>query len=214
MDSPIINFDNTKEAFKNRSTQDLKETEWLFKMLNNKILGGIGKPLLKFAVNIGLPVKGIIKATLYKHFVGGETLEECLPLVDKLAKDNVKAILDFSEEGKADEKEIEHAFLSLLENIHFAGNHKKIPLTVFKPSAIGAHSLLEKVSSGAVLNKRETEEWNHFARRFEQLCEAAHSENIPVMIDAEEFSTQKAMDDMANLMMEKYNKERVTVINT
>ena len=210
----MINFDNTEEAFKNRSTQELKETEFLFKMLNHKILGGIGKPFLKFAVKFGLPVKGIIKATLYKHFVGGETLEECLPLVETLEKNNVKAILDYSEEGKSEEKEIEKAFLSLLENIHFAGAHKKIPLTVFKPTAIGAHDLLERVSSGAKLNGKETEALNNFERRFEQLCEAAHSENIPIMIDAEEFSTQKAIDDMTNRMMEKFNKERVTVINT
>jgi proline dehydrogenase len=210
----MINFDNTEEAFKNRSTQELKETEFLFKMLNHKVLGGIGKPLLKFAVKVGLPVKGIIKATLYKHFVGGETLEECLPLVEILEKNNVKAILDYSEEGKAEEKEIEHAFLSLLENIHFAGSHKKIPLTVFKPTAIGAHHLLERVSSGATLNSKEADAYKNFERRFEQLCEAAYSENIPIMIDAEEFSTQKAMDDMANRMMEKFNKERVTVINT
>lgn len=214
MTNPKINFDNTEEAFKNRSTQELKETQWLFKMLNHKILGGIGKPFLKFGVKFGLPVKGIIKATLYKHFVGGETLEECLPLVEKLEKNNVKAILDYSEEGKADEKEIEHAFLSLLENIHFAGDHKKIPLTVFKPTAIGAHALLERVSSGAKLNTKEQEAFNNFERRFEQLCEAAYSVNVPIMIDAEEYCTQKAIDNITNAMMEKFNKERVTVINT
>jgi proline dehydrogenase len=215
MDSkPRIDFENTKEAFKYRTTKELKETEFLFWLLNNKITGGIGKPFLKFAVKVGLPVKGLIKATLYKHFVGGETLEDCLPLVDKLEKNNVKAILDYSAEGTEDEHEMEHAYQSLLENIQFAGAHKKIPLTVFKPTAIGAHSVFEKVSSGVALSPEESDKWNRTRDRFEKLCETAYSLDIPIMIDAEEYSTQKAMDDLAHAMMEKFNKEKVIVINT
>src|ERR1017187_2331020 len=209
-----INFDDTEDAFKFKTTQGLKEAAWLFKLLNHKILGGIGKPFLKFAVKFGLPVKGIIKATLYKYFVGRETLEDCLPLVDKLEKNNVKAILDYSEEGKSDEKDIENAFQSLMENVKFAGAHKKIPLTVFKPTAIGAHDLYQKVSSGAKLNEKEAESWAKVEYRFDKLCETAYSLGVPIMIDAEEYSTQQAMDDMTHQAMAKYNIKRVTVINT
>jgi proline dehydrogenase len=209
-----INFDNTEEAFKYRTTSELKQVNLLFKLLNHKIIGTVGKAFLKFAVNAGLPVKGLIKATLYKHFVGGETLEDCLPLVEKLEKNNVKAILDYSEEGKSDEKDIEHAFLALMENVKFAGAHPKIPLTVFKPTAIGAHAIFGKVSAGEKLKPVEDEAWKRIKARFDKLCETAYSLKIPIRIDAEEYSTQQAMDDLAHEAMEKYNKERVTVINT
>jgi proline dehydrogenase len=46
------------------------------------------------------------------------------------------------------------------------------------------------------------------------LCNTAFFNNIPIMVDAEESWIQKAIDDLTCRMMEKYNKEKVVVINT
>ncbi|MGZ5282581.1 MAG: proline dehydrogenase family protein [Bacteroidia bacterium] len=211
---PDIDFKNTSEAFKHKSTAELKEASFLFEMLNHPILGKPGKILLKFAVNFGLPVKPIIKATLYKHFVGGETLEDCLPTVAKLAKSNVKSILDYSEEGLHNEAGFEKAFQELLRNIKFSGEHEAIPFAVFKTTAIASESILEKVSSGKELNETEQAEWKKVCYRFDKLCNAAYFSKVPVMVDAEDSWIQKAIDDLTLEMMEKYNKDKVYVLNT
>jgi proline dehydrogenase len=209
-----IDFEDTAAAFNSRSTKDLKEALWLFKLLNHKILGGIGKPLLKFAVEVGLPVKGIIKATLYQHFVGGESLKDCLPLVEKMDKQHVESILDYSEEAKETEAEMQHAFDELLTNIKFAGDHKAIPLTVFKTTAIASSALLEKVSRGDALTEKEQKDWEKVQYRVDLLCNTANIVKVPVMIDAEETWIQVAIDQLAHKMMERYNKEGVIVIQT
>lgn len=211
---PEIDFNNTSEAFKHKSTAELKEAAFMFEMLNHPILGKPGKSILKFAVNVGLPVKPVIKATLYKHFVGGETLEDCLPTVAKLAKSNVKSILDYSEEGLHNETGFEKAFKELLRNIKFSGEHSNIPFAVFKTTAIASENILEKVSKGENLNTAEQEEWRKVHLRFDTLCNTAFFSKVPVMIDAEDSWIQPAIDKLTLEMMEKYNKEQVFVLNT
>jgi proline dehydrogenase len=211
---PEIDFNNTSEAFKHKSTAELKEAAWMFEMLNHPVLGKPGKSLLKFAINIGLPVKPVIKATLYKHFVGGETLEDCLPTVARLAKSNVKSILDYSEEGLHNEAGFEKAFQELLRNIKFSGEHDDIPFAVFKPTAIASESIMEKVSKGQELSPAEQEEWTKVYYRFDKLCNTAFFSKVPIMIDAEDSWIQPAIDKLVLEMMERYNKDRVYVLNT
>ncbi len=211
---PEIDFNNTSEAFKHKSTAELKEAAFMFEMLNHPILGKPGKSLLKFAVNVGLPVKPVIKATLYKHFVGGETLEDCLPTVAKLERSNVKSILDYSEEGLQNEAGFEKAFQELLRNIKFSGEHDAIPFSVFKTTAIASEHILEKVSLGETLTSAEEEEWKKVYYRFDKLCNTAFFSKVPLMVDAEDSWIQKAIDDLTLEMMEKYNKDKVYVLNT
>jgi proline dehydrogenase len=170
--------------------------------------------MLKFAVGVGLPIKPFIKATLYKHFVGGESLEDCLPLVDKLEKQHVNSILDYSEEAKETEEEIEKAFQELMRNVKFAGEHPAISFSVFKPTAIASSDLLEKVSSGDTLTEKEAQDWKKVEQRFDMLCNTAFFHKVPIMVDAEETWIQPAIDNLTNHMMQKYNKEKVTVLNT
>ena len=44
------------------------------------------------ALKIGLPVKGLIRNTIFNQFVGGETLEETSAVAENLAKYNVQVI--------------------------------------------------------------------------------------------------------------------------
>lgn len=209
-----INFTDTARAFASRTTKDLKQAQWMFKMLNTPVISPIGKELLKLGIKLHLPVRPIIKATLYKHFVGGENLEDCLPTVKRLGEQNVKSILDYSEEGRESEEDMEKAFRELLRNIEFAATHENIPISVFKVTAIAPSDLLEKVSSGKELSADDIQNWNKVVQRVDKLCNTAFFKNVPLMIDAEESWIQKAIDDLAILMMSKYNKEKVTVINT
>jgi proline dehydrogenase len=209
-----IDFTDTEKAFANRSNSDLKQAELMFKLLNTPVISPIGKSLLKMSVKLHLPVKSLIKATLYKHFVGGENLEDCIPTVKRLASHRVKSILDFSEEGKESEAELDNTYKELLRNIVFGSTHENIPVTVFKMTGIAPADILEKVTSGRKLEADDQKRWERVEQRVESLCNEASKKNIPIMIDAEDSWMQGAIDQLALKMMAKYNKEKVMVINT
>lgn len=209
-----MDFNNTEIAFRFKTTSELRQALWMFRLLNMPVIGSVGKGFLKLAVKNGLPVKGAIRATLYKQFVGGETLEKCLPLMEKLSGFGVKSILDFSEEGKTSEVETEQAFQELKRNIEFAGAHREIPFTVFKPTAFSDEEILEKAGKNHPMNDHETMAWEKIQERFFALCDTAANLNVKIMIDAEDSWIQDAIDGMAWKMIEKHNKGKIIVINT
>src|SRR6201989_2526609 len=73
----LLSFENTEVAFRHSSNADLKRAYWLFKIINVNFLVKVGPPITNFAVKMGLPIKGLIKATIFSHFCGGETIREC-----------------------------------------------------------------------------------------------------------------------------------------
>src|SRR5690606_39708977 len=99
----VLNFENTEIAFKNKSDKDLERAYWLFKMVASSALIKIGTPITTFSLNIGLPIQGIIRNTIYKQFCGGETIQGCAHAIAELGKGNVTTILDYSVEGRSEE---------------------------------------------------------------------------------------------------------------
>ena len=77
----MINFDDTAVAFKSKSNNELIRSYWLFKIIGSKKLVKIGKTLTLFALKIKLPIKSIIRATIFKQFCGGETVDQCTPTI-------------------------------------------------------------------------------------------------------------------------------------
>jgi proline dehydrogenase len=210
----MISFDNTQIAFESKSNQDLKRSYMLFKTLSHNSLVKLGGSLTQGAIKMHIPVNWIVKPTIYKQFVGGETIQECAPAVRDLGKYNVKAILDYSVEGKEAEEDIKAALLETLSSIKNAGSNPNIPFAVFKPTAFTTHKVLEKVSAGSSLTPKETREAELFKERIETLCKAAHDSNIPILIDAEDSWFQNFIDDVVDEMMAKFNTKKAIVFNT
>ena len=209
-----LSFENTEIAFRHSSNTDLNRAYWLFKVINVNFLVKIGPPITNFAVNIGLPIKGLIKATIFKHFCGGETIAECSQTIKNLADGGVGTILDYSIEGEDDETVFDNTRDEIIRTIERAAQDKAIPLTVFKVTGVGRFSLLEKLDEGLKLSVDEQIEWQKVQDRVLAICEMAHSEGVPVMIDAEESWIQKTIDSLALNMMRFFNKEQAIVYNT
>ncbi|QHS56378.1 proline dehydrogenase [Mucilaginibacter sp. 14171R-50] len=209
-----LSFENTEIAFRHSSNTDLNRAYWLFKVINVNFLVNIGPPITNFAVKIGLPVKGLIKATIFKHFCGGETIQECAKTTQNLADGGVGTILDYSVEGEDDEKVFDATRDEIIRTIITASKSKNIPLTVFKVTGVGRFGLLEKLDEGLKLSVDEQLEWQTVQDRVLAICEMAHSEGVPVMIDAEESWIQKTIDNLALNMMRFFNKEKAIVYNT
>ncbi len=183
----MISFDNTQIAFEYKSDKELRKAYWLFKLVGSPALVKVGKWLTHFALKTHLPVKGMIKKTIFQQFCGGETISECVPTTQKLAKYGVKSILDYSVEGQTSEKNFEVTTLEIIATIVEAKNKTDIPLAVFKISGVARFDILEKFNDE---NYRGTaEEMKSFAgvkERVQRICQAAYDNQVPVMIDDEE----------------------------
>jgi proline dehydrogenase len=208
----MISFENTENAFKAKSNSDLTRSYWLFKLIGNPSLVNLGAKWGPLALNLGF--KGLIKATAFKQFVGGESIEDCKNTITELGKFNIGAILDYSVEGKESEADFEHCLQETLSTIQMAKNNLNIPFCVFKVTGLARFALLEKVSAGETLNTAESEEWKRVKDRVNKICSLAYQYNQPVFIDAEESWIQPAIDELADSNMELCNKTEVIVYNT
>lgn len=165
-------------------------------------------------MSIGLPIKGVIKKTVFEHFCGGEEIEECTTRIAALHANNVSAILDYSVEGKETEEDFERTKNMTIATINFAKDNPGVPFSVFKPSGMGRFALYGKVSAGEQLNEAESKEWETVRQRYYEIVEQGVKHDIPVMVDAEESWIQKAIDDLCDELMEKYNTDKARVFNT
>jgi proline dehydrogenase len=209
-----LDFQDTATAFADKTTPELKEKYRLFKMMGSPALVSLGTKMTNFALTIGLPVKGLIKNTIFEHFCGGETIEECQRTIEKLGRSNIGTILDYSVEGKSEEEDFERTKDEIIGTIKRANEDKNIPFAVFKVSGIAPYGTLEKVSAGVELPEKSKLKWERIKARVEEICGFAHSLNQPVFIDAEETWIQNAIDLLAEQMMEKYNADQPIVFTT
>lgn len=207
-------FSNTKEAFSLKSNFELNRAYFLFKIIGNQSVVKLMTSLTNFSLKFNLPVTPLIKATVFDHFCGGVSQEDCIPVIEKLYKKNVCSVLDFSTEGFINEIEFDNCLNKKLSIIDFIKNKNEVPFAVFKPTCLGSTDLFIKMSSGLALTDSENDSWSRVVDRFEKVCEKAFSENVKILIDAEEVDVQKAIDDLAIVMMRKFNKSNPIVFNT
>jgi len=71
-----MNFDNTEIAFAPKSTRDLNKAHFLFSSMAKPWLTSLGIQCTYLAFKLHLPIKNIIKKTIFNQFCGGETLDE------------------------------------------------------------------------------------------------------------------------------------------
>ncbi|MCA0428893.1 MAG: proline dehydrogenase family protein [Bacteroidetes bacterium] len=208
----MISFDNTENAFKSKTNKNLKQSYWLFKLIGNPALVNFGAAFGPLSLKIGF--KGLIKNTIFKQFVGGESISDCGVAIEQLSKYNIGTILDYSVEGKESETDFENCFNETIRTIEKAYTDKNIPFCVFKVTGLARFALLEKVSSNQNLTDLEKTEWQNVERRVNKICETAANKKQAIFIDAEESWIQPAIDELANKNMANFNKENVIVYNT
>ncbi|WP_158828316.1 proline dehydrogenase family protein [Mucilaginibacter lacusdianchii] len=209
-----LSFENTEIAFRHASNADLQRAYWLFKAINNNFLVKVGPGMTNFAIKMGLPIKGLIKATIFKQFCGGETIAECDNTIKNLHSGGVGTILDYSVEGEEDEKVFDHTRDEIIRTIERATGDPAVPITVFKVTGVGRFGLLEKLDTGASLTAAEIEEWQKVQARVLDICQKAFQVGVPVMIDAEESWIQITLDKLALDMMQRFNQYKCIVYNT
>ena len=214
MASDPIPFDNTEVAFSYKSNSELKKANLIFSIVNNPTTSSIATSLAKASLAIHLPIKGIIRATVFQHFCGGETIDDSDRTIATLHKFGVGTILDYSVEGAKDEAGFEKTTQEIVNTIEKAKNNPAIPFSVFKPTGLAAFDLLEKVHANVNLSVEDQAAWDRVHQRVDRICKKAFDCGVPVLIDAEDSWIQKPIDDLAYEMMRKYNGAKAIVFNT
>jgi proline dehydrogenase len=215
-----ISFDNTENAFAYKTDKALKSARWLFKTMEYPLFVQIGTRLTPFIMKTGLPIHGIIRKTIFKQFVGGETLEETAEVGAVLGKYGVQVILDYGVEGKEGEASFDHATEEFIRVINYAATQPNIPFISIKVTGLARFGLLQtldeapRLRSGIHDHEAETAEWDRVRERMYAICEVAAEKNIGVLVDAEESWIQDPVDRLTMEMMEIFNKEKVIVYNT
>jgi len=209
-----ISFEDTETAFVSKTTADLNRAYWLFQILSINWLVQLSPAVFKFALWAHLPIKGIIRATAFRHFCGGESIKDCQKTIESLSKFNIGTILDYSVEGKESEEDFDRSLEQTLSTVLRAKGDSTIPFSVFKPSGFARIALLEKKNSGKLLSIEEQEEYSRFYKRVSTICEAAFNNNVPIYIDAEETWIQDVVDEIATEMMMKFNGKKAIIYNT
>lgn len=207
-------FENTKVAFSLKSNAELRKARFMFQVMGNPNLVKIGTWLTMMALKLKLPVKGLIKKTIFNQFCGGTTEEECVSSIEKLSGIGVTSILDYSVEAKEEEEEFDAALEKKMGLIEFARQNEGISFAAMKPTALGRFKIWNKKTNNIKLSDTEQSEWERIELRFDQICKHAYDNDVPVLIDAEESWMQDAADELVERMMRQYNKDKVLIYNT
>lgn len=211
----MLDFNNLEIAFSSKTQSELKNAYLLFSAIKYPSLVKLAKAATNIALKIHFPLAWAVKPTLYKQFVGGETLEDCARTVEHLKKYQVYSTLDYSAEGKKTPEGIKATFEETLRSVDYAKKNPNIAYAVFKPSTLTYDALFAKVSEkSGKLTIDEIREYREFTERFMALCQRAYDNNVRILVDAEDYCFQDAIDDLTDEAMRKFNKERAIVFAT
>lgn len=213
--APPISFDDTAVAFASKSDGELRKMYALFAAMNNSSLVKTGGGLMKAALKWHLPgTKFLIRKSIFEQFCGGETIQECLPVIQELGRYHIGTILDYSVEGEGNDKSFDATTTELLATIDLAHRSQHIPFSVFKVTGVGDAAILEKVQAGKALTPTEQSSFEKTKKRINAICARAHQYGVRVFVDAEESWFQDTIDQLAYEMMQRYNRESAIVWNT
>tara|TARA_B110001452_G_scaffold116989_1_gene97103 strand:- start:268 stop:1440 length:1173 start_codon:yes stop_codon:yes gene_type:complete len=211
----MINFDDTKAVFAHKSNRELRKSYYLFSILQHSLLVKIGSLLLKISFFLRIPIKKIIKMTIFNQFCGGENIQDCSKKINELSQFGIGTILDYSVEGKENESDFEKTKEEIIQTIFLSAKNSKIPFTVFKITGLGKSSLIEKASLDfQSLDDNELVELNLVAMRVDEICKAASENQVSVFVDAEDSWYQDYIDQVVESMIFRYNNKFSIVFNT
>lgn len=209
-----VSFSDTKTAFAGKTGADLRFSYYIFRMMQYPWFVAISSFISLLALKLYLPVGSIIKASVFRQFCGGETLEESVQVINKLSKYHIGAILDFAVEGSLVDEDFEKTKNEIIRVIRFAQGNPDIPYGCLKPTGIARLELLEKVSANQHLSENEKAEFERTRKRLDEICAVAYHCEKPIYIDAEESWIQPAIDKMVEEMMKKYNRQQAIISTT
>ena len=198
------------------SDGELRRASWLFSLMGKPWLSnGLSKIGAK-AVKWRLPFAAWgVRNTIYQQFVGGTSLGDARSTIERLHERGVTSILDYGIEAKSEESDFVRFQEEVLRAVDFSAATPAANCVVVKVTGLAPDSTLEAYNDREIAF--DAIEDAHLARAFERLdsvAKAAHDKGVRLYIDAEESWFQNTIDQLADEMMLRYNRDRVVVLNT
>ena len=101
--------------------------------MNNSALVKLGSSITPMALKLRIPlVKTMVKGTIFKQFVGGESLAESQKTIQQLHKFKTFTILDYGAESKTSEEELDAVLAENIRAIEMAQHNSAVPIVVSK----------------------------------------------------------------------------------
>lgn len=209
-----VDFNNSSKAFVKKTNSELYKSLWLFRLMKFPLLVKIFSGATIIFLKSKVPIKTIIRKTIFQQFCGGENLAETQKIVVGLKQSNIGSILDYSVESKNNSLDFERTKTEIIEVIKLAQGNPAIPYTSLKLSGIISSHALEKLSTHQRLTLQEKGEYEMGTERLEEICNEAYNRNVPIYFDAEESWIQEPIDRLAEDMMRKFNSKKAIILTT
>lgn len=209
-----FNPENLQVAFRTKKDSELKLAHWLFRLMGNTSLTKFGGAATREWLKLGLPLKVLITNTVYRHFCGGETVQEAQQAIQKLKAARVQTVLDHAAKAKETEEGFGKVQDEALHNIALADQTQDFSLISIKLTSIGHKEIFQKLAAGTALTPEEQKAFARTEQRLDTICKASSEAKVKVYIDAEESWLQRSIDELAEKMMLRYNSQRAVVFNT
>jgi len=214
---PLPDFSDTEKSFAHLDDDDLKHNARMFGLMGKTWLTNIMSSMGVPAVKLGLPgAAWMVKNTVYRQFVGGTSLVDALPSIEKLFESNVTSILDYGAEAKSTTEDYNNFMKETLRGIDFSAEAPAANAVVVKVTAIGPDDLLERLNDEPEIDFDGTDEpeLKALLKRLDAICGLAEKRGVHVYIDGEESWMQNTIDQLADRMMARYNQRQTIVHNT
>jgi proline dehydrogenase len=212
----LPDFSDLEQTYRHLSDGELKRMGRILTLIGTPWLSNLLSGLGTRAVKWNLPgASWAVKKTIFKQFVGGTSLITALPAIENLYQHGVTSILDYGAEAKSTEEDFNRFMKEVLSAIDFSAAAPAANAVVVKVTGLAPFSALESLNEEEVDFDDETHaQFQAALRRLDAICAQAQKQDVQVYIDAEESWIQHTVDQLANKMMSRYNKEKVIVFNT
>jgi proline dehydrogenase len=213
---PLPDFSDTEKTFSHLSDGELKGAGRLFSLMGKSWLSNFLSKLGSWAVRWRLPfAEWGVRNTIYRQFVGGTSLKNALPTIEKLHRRGVTSIMDYGAEAKSSEEDFDRFRDEILKAAKLSGTTEAVDSVVVKITGLSPNEHLEKFNDRTIrFDEPDDPVFTRVIERLDQVCQAASESGIEIYIDAEESWFQGTIDQLADEMMRRYNKERGVVLNT
>eukprot|EP00026_Physarum_polycephalum_P004538 Phypoly_transcript_04559.p1 GENE.Phypoly_transcript_04559~~Phypoly_transcript_04559.p1 ORF type:complete len:538 (+),score=62.19 Phypoly_transcript_04559:308-1921(+) len=140
---------DTEKLYASKSTTNIALSWLILKLCSYDFVVNYGPKLLDWATEHHLSgiAYWVMKQTFFKHFVAGETLEETVVATDKLKKDGMGVVLDYSiEAGSGTVEELDKVARGILSTVDAAARDPFPAFACLKVSGLTSFSLLLRLS--------------------------------------------------------------------
>ena len=207
-------FNNHSTAFGHLTTKELKKLVRIFRLLSNPHISKLGIQFMKRFGDIQLPGVQNFQRWLFRPFYAGTNLQESKFTVASLSNYGVHSYLNYAIEDSSTESEFDTNCEMVKKLIIHAAKTNDIPFCVCKPTSFGHKHLFQKINANQSLNIEQQIAWKRIINRFRSCCQIAQDHDVGLLIDAEEYNMQIAVDQLVLELMSEFNISKAVVHNT